>query len=203
MFCNYLGNFRICNVWKHPPANKSLRCSSSENNLCQGVCYLQRENQTPQFTPLLWLYTREFNKYANKFTKLSRFVPEFVSSKRLKMRRFEEGLAFYIRNQLVGQPILTCQELYERAAEVKRVKMELRTLNPTNQKRKRIEQGAPSESVNQKKPPLLPRAILQALQSPIGSAAEPITPLLNAALAPTNACGVELLNTSSLHAPND
>jgi len=33
-------------------------------------------------------------QYANKFTQLSRFVPEFVSSERLKMRRFEEGLAF-------------------------------------------------------------------------------------------------------------
>jgi len=34
------------------------------------------------------------------------------------MRRFEEGLAFYIQNQLAGQPILTYQELYERATEV-------------------------------------------------------------------------------------
>ena len=38
-------------------------------------------------------------------------------SERLK-RIFEEGLAFYSRNQLTGQPILTYQELYERAAEV-------------------------------------------------------------------------------------
>jgi len=37
-------------------------------------------------------------QYASKFTKLSRFVPEFVSSERLKMRRFEEGLTFYIQN---------------------------------------------------------------------------------------------------------
>jgi len=51
------------------------------------------------------------------------------------MRRFEEGLAFYIRNQLAGKPILTYQELYERAIEVEQVKAELRALNPTNQKR--------------------------------------------------------------------
>ena len=50
-------------------------------------------------------------QYASKFTKLSRFVPEFVSSIRLKMRRFEEGLAFHIQNQLAEQPILTYQEL--------------------------------------------------------------------------------------------
>jgi len=35
-------------------------------------------------------------QYASKFTELTRFVPEFVSSERLKMRRFEEGLAFHI-----------------------------------------------------------------------------------------------------------
>ena len=61
-------------------------------------------------------------QYASKFTELSRFVPKFVSSERLKMRRFEEGLAFYMWNQLAGQPILTYQELYERAAEVEQVK---------------------------------------------------------------------------------
>ena len=91
-------------------------------------------------------------QYASKFTKLSRFVPEFVSFERLKMRSFEEGLAFYIRNQLAGQPILTYQELYERVAEVERVKTKLRALNLINQKRKGIERGAPSGSVNQKKP---------------------------------------------------
>ena len=35
-------------------------------------------------------------QYARKFTKLLRFVLDFVASKRMKMRRFEEGLAFYI-----------------------------------------------------------------------------------------------------------
>ena len=77
-------------------------------------------------------------QYASKFTELSNFVLEFGSSERLKMRRFEEGLAFYIRNQLARQPILTYQELYGRAAEVKRVKTELRALNPINQKRKGV-----------------------------------------------------------------
>jgi len=87
-------------------------------------------------------------QYVSKFTELSRFAPEFVPSERLKMRRFEEDLAFYIRKQLVGQPILTYQELYERAAEMERVKIELRALNPINQMRKGFEQGTPSESVN-------------------------------------------------------
>ena len=41
-------------------------------------------------------------QHASKFTELSQFVPEFVASERMKMRRFEEGLAFYIRNQLPG-----------------------------------------------------------------------------------------------------
>jgi len=77
-------------------------------------------------------------QYASKFIELCRFVPKFVSSERLKMRRFEEGLAFYIRNQLAGQPILTYEELYERAAEVDRVKIELRALNPIKQTERRL-----------------------------------------------------------------
>jgi len=60
-------------------------------------------------------------QYASKFTELFRLLPEFLSSERLKMKRFEERLAFYIRNQPAAQPISTYQELYERAAEVERV----------------------------------------------------------------------------------
>ena len=41
-------------------------------------------------------------QYASKFTELSRLATNFVASERLKMRRFREGLAFYIRNQLPG-----------------------------------------------------------------------------------------------------
>jgi len=51
-------------------------------------------------------------QYTSKFTKLSRFAPEFVSPKRLKISRFEEGLAFYIQNQLAGPLILTYQEFH-------------------------------------------------------------------------------------------
>ena len=54
--------------------------------------------------------------------ELSRSASDFVATERMKMRRFEEGLAFYIRNQLTGQPVQTYQELYERAAEVESVK---------------------------------------------------------------------------------
>jgi len=78
---------------------------------------VQRQKEK-EFMELKMSGTMTVKQYASKFTKLSRFVPEFVSSKRMKMRRFEDGLAFYIRNQLAGQPILTYQELYKRAAEV-------------------------------------------------------------------------------------
>ena len=46
-------------------------------------------------------------QYARKFMELSRFALDFVATERLEMRRFEESLAFYIRNQLAGQPIQT------------------------------------------------------------------------------------------------
>ena len=92
-----------------------------------------------EFMELKMSGTMTVMQYASKFTELSRFVPKFLSSEILKMKRFEEGLAFYIRKQLAGQPIWTYQELYERAAKVKRVKRDLRALNPINQKRKVFE----------------------------------------------------------------
>jgi len=66
------------------------------------------------------------------------------------MRKLEESLAIYIRNQQAGQPIRTYQELCERVAKVKRTKAKLRALNldPGNQKRKYNKRGALSESVN-------------------------------------------------------
>jgi len=76
---------------------------------------------------------------ASKFTELFSFALEFMSFERLKKRRFEEGLAFNIRNQLAGQPILTYQELYEWAVKVEWVKAELKGLDPINQKRKLTE----------------------------------------------------------------
>jgi len=75
-------------------------------------------------------------EYANKFTELSRFAPEYVATDRMRMLRFEEGLAFYIRNQLVGQPVQTSKELYERAAENERVKKELRIVGQANPKKR-------------------------------------------------------------------
>jgi len=68
-------------------------------------------------------------QYASKFTKLSRFVPDFVTNEQIKMIAFEEALAFYIRDQLSSQPIHTYQDLYEQATEVERLKIELRAIN--------------------------------------------------------------------------
>ena len=58
---------------------------------------VQRQKEK-EFVELKMRDTMTIMQYASKFTELSRFVPKFVSSERLKMRRFEEGLAFYIRN---------------------------------------------------------------------------------------------------------
>ena len=43
--------------------------------------------------------------YVSKSTKLSIFALDFAASEKLEMRRFEEGLAFHIQNQLASQPI--------------------------------------------------------------------------------------------------
>jgi len=51
--------------------------------------------------------------HASKFAEMSRLTLDFVASERMKMRKFEEELAFCIRNQLSGQPIKTYEELHE------------------------------------------------------------------------------------------
>ena len=62
-------------------------------------------------------------QYASKFTELLRFILDFIATETIK--RFKEGLAFYIKNQLVKQAIQTYQELYEQVAKVERVKNKL------------------------------------------------------------------------------
>jgi len=71
-------------------------------------------------------------QYASKFTELSRFIPEFVASEWIKMRRFEEGLALYIQCQLTGQPIHTYQDLYEQVKSM----LKAMNLNSNNENRK-------------------------------------------------------------------
>jgi len=61
-------------------------------------------------------------EYANKFTQLSRFASEYVAMDQMRMLRFKEGLDLYIRNQLIGQPVQSSQELYERMAKIERAK---------------------------------------------------------------------------------
>ena len=41
-------------------------------------------------------------QYVAKFIQLSYSTPDFDANKRVKMRRFEEALPFYIRNQHTG-----------------------------------------------------------------------------------------------------
>jgi len=67
---------------------------------------LQRQKEK-EFIELKMTGNMTIIQYASKFTELSRFALDFIASERMKMRRFEEGLVFYIRNQLAGQPIKT------------------------------------------------------------------------------------------------
>jgi len=61
----------------------------------------QRQKEK-EFMELKMSGTMTMMQYPSKFIELFRLVSEFVSSERSKMRRFKEGLAFYIWNQLVG-----------------------------------------------------------------------------------------------------
>ena len=59
-----------------------------------------QQQKEKKFTELRMTGNTTVMQYASKFSELSRFVPEFLASERMKMRRFDEGLAFYIHNQL-------------------------------------------------------------------------------------------------------
>jgi len=89
-------------------------------------------------------------EYANKFMELSKLAPEYLATDRMRMLRFEEGLAFYIRNQLAGPPIQTSQELYELAVEIERVKKELRIVGQVNSKKRWFDRGSQMEGAPRK-----------------------------------------------------
>jgi len=68
------------------------------------------------------------------------------------MQRFEEGLPFYIRSQLARQLITSYQELYKQAAEVEKVKNEVKAFYLGNPKRKWNDRGGTSETMPLKRP---------------------------------------------------
>ena len=91
-------------------------------------------------------------EYASRFAELSRFASNYIAMDKIRMLRFEEGLMPYIRNQLAEQPIQTSQELYEHAAEIERVKTELRMTHQANPKKRWNEKSLQVEGVPSKNP---------------------------------------------------
>ena len=75
-------------------------------------------------------------QYASKFTKHSQFVPEFMASEQMKMRRFEEGLAFIFNNNWLANPSIPTKTYISKKLKWSEFKVK-RTLNPNpnNQKR--------------------------------------------------------------------
>lgn len=63
--------------------------------------------------------TKTVLEYAAKFLELSRFAPDFVSTDKLKMTRFFEGLNFKYQKR-IGR-YATFQELYDQALEQERI----------------------------------------------------------------------------------
>ena len=91
-------------------------------------------------------------EYTNRFADLSGFATEYVTTNCVNMQSFEGGLASYIQNQLVGQHVQSSQELYKHAAEIKRVKSELRMANQANPKKRWNEKSNQAEGFPNTKP---------------------------------------------------
>ena len=58
---------------------------------------IQRQKKK-DFTELGMTKNMIIMHHAGKFVKLTRFIPNFIASKRMKIRRVEGGLAFHIKN---------------------------------------------------------------------------------------------------------
>jgi len=75
-------------------------------------------------------------EYTSYFVELSRCSLECIAVDQMRMLTVEEDIVPYMRNQLVGQPVWTNHELYERVVEIEYVKNELRMTYPANPKKR-------------------------------------------------------------------
>jgi len=60
-------------------------------------------------------------EYAAKFNELSRFAPNQVATKEMKMDHFEQGLKGPIKKMIAGHVFTSFQEMYQRAVKIARV----------------------------------------------------------------------------------
>ena len=84
------------------------------------------------------------------------------------------------------------------------MKTELRALNPINQKRKAIERGASSESVNKKKlAPTSPKSHSAGHVEPYGKCRRTNHITIECRVGTNKCIGVEVRSNSLLHVPHD
>ena len=60
-------------------------------------------------------------EYAAKFNELSRFAPNQVTTKEMKMDHFEQGLKGPIKWMIAGHVFTSFQEMYQRIVKIARV----------------------------------------------------------------------------------
>jgi len=77
-------------------------------------------------------------EYKSKFNELSRFAPHQVANEEMKMERFERGLKFNLKTNMVALTFPKLQTMYQKAIKVERVIDECEASElATQQKRKR------------------------------------------------------------------
>jgi len=85
-------------------------------------------------------------EYAAKFNKLSRFAPNQVATKEMRIDHFEQGLKEEIKQIIVGYAYINFQEMYQRAAKVARIIDDTKIENKAKQRGKlALENPIPKE----------------------------------------------------------
>ena len=94
-------------------------------------------------------WTSSVVDYEERFTKLSRFVPELVAIERRRIRRFIQGLNVEIQEGLAVTQISTFTEALEKAQRVESVKLQVRDFRA----KKRGTPSNPSRQADKSAPP--------------------------------------------------
>ena len=85
-------------------------------------------------------------KYVARFTKLVRFVDDYVATNMAKVRRFENGLKLSIRGRIIGLPLPDMDSMVETALTIEREIEDARSTRDVGVSSKRKESQSSSNS---------------------------------------------------------
>ena len=89
-------------------------------------------------------------EYVARFTELSRFADDYVATDMAKVRRFENGLKFFIRGRIVGLHLRDMDSMVRTALTIKKEIEDARSTRDAGVGSKREDQPSSSSGKRQK-----------------------------------------------------